>query len=112
MAELIARRSEIIAFESRSATRRRLVGRLSSALYAHSCVTRLHLFSYLAENTAVFRLRGVTAIRTRLADPRAGLEQEAVTLCLCREGPARGGIVVLVYGPLNLAAPYLRSYAM
>jgi len=32
--------------------------------------------------------------------------QEAVTLCLCREGP-RGGIVVLVYGLLNLAAPYL-----
>lgn len=26
-------------------------------------------------------------VRTRPADPRAGLVQEAVTLCLCREGP-------------------------
>lgn len=35
--------------------------------------------------------------------------QESMTLCLCRKGP-RGGIVVLVHGLMNLAAPYLCSY--
>jgi len=74
-------------------------------------IPALHLFSYLAENTTVFEHHGGTSRWFVHADPRAGLVQEAMTLCLCREGP-RGGIVVLVYGPLNLAAPYLRSYVM
>lgn len=74
----------------------------------------LHLFSYFAENAILFKHEHRRFVRTtvRWSERAGGSGARGRDVMFMQERAAHGlcGIVVLVYGPLNLAAPYLYSY--